>query len=132
MFKGTIASGTTLTADTNIPFVTEWNTNPRLRYNTSDNTVSILEQGYYDVYVSLPLSNVSASPITLQIYANGNPISEAVNVNTILSSQIKTIQIFDILKVSRSIGSNIANMSIRLIGGTATLNTSGTLIIRER
>lgn len=133
MYKGTIASGTALTANTNIPLTTMRNSNWKTQYNPTDSTISVREQGYYNIFVSLPVTNASATPLTLQVYANDTPIATAVCEHGITATTgICTLTIVDCIKVAGAEYPNLAKLSLRLIGGTATTANVGKFIVEER
>ena len=79
MFKGNITTATTVTADTNIPFNVVWNTNENAAYNSTTNVVEFRKAGYYNVNAILNVTGVSATPVNVAFYANGQIIAETMN-----------------------------------------------------
>lgn len=134
MYKGRIATGTVLAQNVNIPLSTILNTNINTRYNSSDNTVEILTGGYYDITASLPLTNASAGPITLQFYADGEPISEAIATNDMTATTgVATFTIVDVIHVIQSpLVTDYEKISLRLTTGTADLYSDGVVMIEKR
>lgn len=134
MYKGRIATGTVLAQNVNIPLTTVLNTNRNTRYNSSDNSVEILTSGYYDIMASLPLTNASAGPITLQFYADGEPIAEAIATNDMTATTgVTTFTIIDTIQIIQSpLVTDYEKISLRLTTGTADLYSDGVVTIEQR
>lgn len=134
MYKGRIATGTVLAQNVNIPLTTVLNTNINTRYNSSDNSVEILTGGYYDIIASLPLTNASAGPITLQFYADGEPIAEAIATNDMTATTgVTTFTIVDVIHVVQlPLVTDYEKISLRLTTGTADLYSDGVVMIEKR
>lgn len=131
MVKGIIASGTALASDVNIPFTPTIVTG-NTTYDSSTNSVKIAKPGYYDVYVSLPLMSAATDPVTIQLYANGTAISEAIAINHITTTVGRvTCQVFDTVLVKSVPAPSVAEISARIVGNTATLSGVGMIIVKE-
>lgn len=76
MYLG-IVEAYTATADTNIPFTTEFNTNRNTIPNKTLNAVEITKPGYYNITVTLNLFAADGTPVVATILANGEPLSGA-------------------------------------------------------
>jgi len=76
MYLG-IVEAYTATADTNIPFTTEFNTNRNTIPNKTLNAVEITKPGFYNVTVTLNLFAADGTPVVATILANGEPLSGA-------------------------------------------------------
>lgn len=132
MFKARIPENTVLVENTNIALTPIFNTNRNTVLDTTLNAVQIREPGYYDVYVSLPLTNASDSPLTVQLFANGQAIPEAVDTSDLtVTTGILTFHVTDVIRVLPAAG-QYANVSVRVIGGTADLADDGSFIVERR
>lgn len=121
MYKGVITANTAVAANTNVPFVTVFNTNDNTG-STSAGVVDIKKAGYYDVVANVRVTGVASSPITAQLYANGVAVPEAIATAEITATTgIATLTIVDVLRVVRS-DTGIANISVRLAGAATVTN----------
>lgn len=133
MFKAMIPNAEIIPQNSNIGMIAKLNTNADTRYDSSTSSVIILNAGYYDVKVNLPLTNASATPLTLGLYANGELISEAKAINTITATTgVVTFTILDTIRVVPSIPSQNVALSVRLTGGTADVAGDGVFIVERR
>lgn len=129
MYKGIISANTAVTANSNVPFVTVFNTNDSTSSSTAG-VVDIKRAGYYDVVARLTVTGSTATSISAQLYANGVAIGEAIATSAIVATTgVATLVIPDVLRVVRS-DAGFANISVRL-NGNATV-TSGLLTIEKR
>lgn len=132
MYKGRIISATPITANTNIPFVTVWNTNNNTRYSETDNAVELRARGYYDVAVSMTLTNSATSPIAIQLYANGTPIAETVSESDITATTgTHTLTIVDTVRVRADLVNNFAEISVRATNDATVLTGLFTVEMRK-
>lgn len=132
MYKGTIASITDQTTNTNIPFTTKWNTNTNTRYNIGTEAVDIYSPGYYDVIVKLVLTGVTTD-VTAQLYSNGAPIAEsAVSATVGADTDIVTLTIADTVHIVPTALNSIADISVRILGTTAAADIDVGLITIEK
>lgn len=82
MFKGTITDEIVTSANTNIPLTVQYNTNGNTSYSSSIDAISIRNPGFYDVEAQFVLTDVAVGDISVQMYADGNPIPEAIATGT--------------------------------------------------
>ena len=114
MYKGRIITDTAVAVDTNIPFVTVWNTNNNTRYNGTTNAVEFASAGYYDVAVNLNVTGVATSPVAIQLFADEQPVLEAIAESDITATTgIQTLTIVDTIKVDPSSFNEFASLSVR-------------------
>lgn len=131
MFKGTFAN-VTATAGTNIPFEVKLNTNTQTVPNAAEGTVALHAQGtgYYDIDVVLELTGAAATPITAQLYANGQPITEAIASQDItVTTGIATLNLHDAVRVVGSLIPELAEISVRLVSNAIV--TAGVFTITQ-
>ncbi len=114
MYKGNITTATAVTANTNIPFTTVWNTNNNTRYNANENVLEFNNGGYYNVNAILNVANVGATPISIAFYANGQIIAETTeSADVTPTTGLYALEVKDTIKVDPTINSSLANISIR-------------------
>lgn len=114
MYKGNITTATTVTANTNVPFKTVWNTNGNTRYNSDNNTVEFSTTGKYNVYVMLNFTGTTGTVGGLQLYANGDAIPESlVQAELTASTGVLGIEVKDTINVLPTIDNATANISVR-------------------
>ena len=131
MYKGRIVNSTAVAVDTNIPFVTVWNTNNNTRY-TTNNAVELRAAGYYDVAVNVVLTNATATPVSLQLYNNGQPIEETLTTNDITATTgIETLTIVDTIRVTPDLVNDFAELSVRADQAVTILNGIFTVEMRK-
>ena len=82
MFKGTITNATTVEADVNIPLTVQYNTNGNTSYSSAADAILIKKPGFYDVEAQFVLTDVAAGDVSVQMFADGNPIPEAIATGT--------------------------------------------------
>lgn len=128
MYKGKILNSTTVTANADIPFNTVINSNASTVPDA--NGVIINRRGYFDVYADVSISSGTAGAISLQLYADGEPIEGAVFTDHITTGLPVALGLYDVLKVVPNFIGTKAKISARLSAG-ATLSNA-TLIIEER
>lgn len=130
MYKGIITTSTIVSANTNIPFNTVWNTNGNTSYNATNNTVSFLTPGYYDISGLVVATNVSGD-ITLGVYADGveKPESKSSGTTEAVTDLI-TLPISETVYVRPSDISSLANISVQLSTGATIVN--GLLTVERR
>lgn len=130
MYKGR-TQAITVVANTNIPFSTVWNTNANTAYDTTDNVVGLLSSGFYDVMVNLVVTGSPNTTISAQLYADGVAIPEAIATCEITATTgIKTLTVFDTIRVIPSAIPKFSEISVRL-SGNATV-TQGLITVEKR
>lgn len=127
MYKGVILAPTEIVANTDIPFATELNTN---RETTALNgVVELNTSGYKNLFINAVLTGIASGQSTLQVYANGVAIPEAVaTVTSTAETDVITASITDVLKV---VPSNLgdAKLSVRL--STAGTINSAVFVVQK-
>lgn len=114
MYKGNITTATAVTANTNIPFTTVWNTNNNTRYNANENVLEFNNGGHYNINAILNVTNVGATPISVAFYANGQIITETIeSADVTPTTGLYALEVKDTIKVDQTINSSLANISIR-------------------
>ena len=134
MYKGTITNTLTgVQANTNIPFQKALNTNSNTIWNDTDNTLAIVNSGYYDIMVNLYLTNITTD-VTVQVYNNGEPIAETlVAKSATMTSRLVTVTSIDTIRVANDIPTNRVNLSVRIGGTTTTADiVRGVFIVEKR
>lgn len=122
MYKGRIINSTAVTADTNIPFATVWNTNNNTRYNSTTNAVEFGSTGYYNVAVNLNVTGVAVSPVAIQLFADGQPIEDAIAESDITATTgIQSLTIVDTIKVEPNALNQFASLSVQAGNGLTVL-----------
>ena len=131
MYKGTITTNTTVTANQNIPFNTILNTN--VNTDPSENgVIKVRKSGFYNIEASVIVTGYTASTeISLQLFANGKAIDESIvsimagatNTDPItLTTALVPVNV-------QPYNANIADVSVKL-SGAATI-TSGIFTIQQ-
>lgn len=128
MFKGIIPAGTAFEENVNIPISVVFNTNSRTKPNRTDNSLSITTKGIYNVFVSVPITAASATPITLGLYVDGTLITSVTNDIT-ATTGIETFNLTDAIRVIDDYIGEYARLSLRVTGGTAEANENGVVIV---
>lgn len=119
MYKGVITTPIAVTAGVNIPFVTELNTNSETAANNG--AVTLRTTGYKNLFVNAVLTGIAEGQTTLQVFANGIAIPEAVaTVTSTADTDVITASIQDVLKV-------IPNGTLQDAILTVQLSTAGTV-----
>lgn len=131
MFKAIISNGAEITAGENVPLSVVMNTNRKTAYNKDDDTVIIREPGYYDVVFQMTLTDASASPLYLQLYANDTLIKE-VTADITTSTGIETITLIDVIRVVNSPDFSNVKLGFRVSGGSADPYNDGLVLIENR
>lgn len=116
MYKGIIDTITTVAANTDIPFRTVLNTNPKT--SATNGLVSIRDAGYWNAKAQINFTGVTGD-IVAQFYDNGNPIPDTAWSITASNTDNLTATILDVLKVVRNYGVDFAKLSVRLSVATA-------------
>lgn len=131
MFKAIISNSAEITAGENVPLSVVMNTNRKTAYNKDDDTVIIREPGYYDVIFQMTLTDASASPLYLQLYANDTLIKE-VTADITTSTGIETITLIDVIRVVNSPDFQNVKLGFRVSGGSADPYNDGLVLIENR
>lgn len=122
MYKGTITTGTAVAAATDIPFITQLNTNAHTAGKNGE--VRINSTGYYEANASVVITGYTASTaISLQLYADGVAIPEAIatSVPGSTTTSAVTLAVHDIIRVLPD-NFDIAKLTARL-SGAATVES---------
>ena len=131
MFKATIPNGTTLTNGNPIPLSVVLNTNRKTIYDEVNREVIIREPGYYDVTVSLTLTDATASPLALQIVSNGDVLKEITQDITVTTGT-ETIVLIDMIRVVSTYNNEYVPLSFVIDGGAADCFNDGLVLIENR
>lgn len=114
MYKGNITTATPVVANTNIPFNTVWNTNANTAYNSNGNYVELRKSGYYNINAILNVTGVSATPVNIAFYANGQIIAETTeSADVTPTTGLYALEVKDTIKVDPTFLNEFANISIR-------------------
>lgn len=129
MYKGNIL-GVTASADTNIPFNTVIQSNNKVSYDSTNNSILIKNTGYYEADIHLVLTGIAVGDITVSLMANGTALTEAQAVETVSATTDSiTVNLHDVFKINPYTVSNYSNLSVRL-SGTCTV-TNGVVTVKE-
>lgn len=131
MFKAFIPNGADITAGENVPLSVLMNTNRKTVFNKDDDTVIIREPGYYDVIFQMTLTDATASPLYLQLYANDELIKEVTSDIT-TSTGIVTITLIDVIRVVNTADFQNVKLGFRVSGGGADPYNDGLVLIENR
>jgi len=129
MYKGLVNKSTTVDADTNIAFTTTLNTNGNTTPNTVNNYVAINNTGYYDFSAVLTLTDVSATPVTASLLANGVVIGVASSDVTVGTGTI-TLPIRDVERVVLAPSTQKVQIAVQ-VNENATIDEGSVLIIEK-
>lgn len=129
MLKLTNTTSTALIANQVIPLNAVLDTNNSL--NFSNNTIKINKAGYYDVTGNFVITATAAGNISVELFANGVVIPEAIStVTAAAAGDIVTIPLHDIIRVIRS--SNVSNTAeLTFVVTTACTLTSAVATVVE-
>lgn len=129
MLKLTNTTSTALIANQVIPLNAVLDTNNSL--NFSNNTIKINKAGYYDVTGNFVITATAAGNISVELFANGVAIPEAISTVTVAAAgDIVTIPLHDIIRVIRS--SNVSNTAeLTFVVTTACTLTSAVATVVE-
>jgi len=130
MFKGIIDNDRAVTANSNVPFTVERNTNGNTRYNAATNEVQLNTSGYYNVMINMVATAAAATPITAQLYADGVPV--AGDLFTVVPAAIgdaASFTIIDCIKVNPTLDLDKARISVRF-DEALTVN-SGVFLVQK-
>lgn len=131
MYKGIINTDTTVTAGQNVPFKTALNTNSKTYYDSTNNVVDINSTGYYDIYLTMVVTDVTGSSVTANIFGDGEEILGAAAVETIsATTDIKTLNIMTVVRVAVAPSTDLAKISVEL--DTSATIQSASLIVEAR
>lgn len=130
MFKGIVENTTTVGANTNIPLTVVYNSNSNTAYSSSDDTVLVKKPGFYDIKGQFVLTDVAAGDVSIQLFADGEPIPEAVATGTSTGTTVFiTLPLIDMERVLPTLSTGFAKLSVRPT--IAVTIDSGTLIIER-
>lgn len=130
MYKGVILTPTPVTANTNIPFITELNTNSET--SAKSGLVTLKTSGYKNLLVNAVVTDIAAGDATLQVFANGVAIPEAsATVSSGATTDFITIPIQDVLKVIPNGTLQDAQLSVQL-SVAGTINSAVFVVQRVR
>lgn len=130
MYKGRINADATVLANTNVPFTTVFNTNSNTTPDGTNNNVRINKTGYYDIYATIKYTDVVASPVEVNIIADGNIVASAT-ADVTADTGIGTLTIIDVERVAVAPIPDRATISVQF-DGSATILAGSQLIIESR
>ena len=114
MFKGIITAVTSITANTNIPFITELNTNSNTSYDATLNAIDITTSGLYNIDLTLNASNVAEGDVTVALYGDGLILPESVvSATSIGATDLYSFNIHDTIRVTPDVDGTHARISVR-------------------
>lgn len=129
MYKGNII-GVTASSDSNLPFNTVIQSNNKVSYDSSTNSILIKNTGYYEADIHLVLTGVAVGNITVSLIANGTALTEAQAIETSSATTDSiTVDLHDVFKVNPYTMNNYANLSVQLSGACTV--TSGVATVKE-
>ena len=114
MYKGIITASTTITANTNIPFVTELNTNRNTSYDATSNAVDIVTSGLYNIDVTINLTGIAEGDIGLNLLGDGIVLPESVvSATSTATSDAISLNIHDTIRVTPDSGVTHATIALQ-------------------
>jgi len=127
MFKGTFVTGTQISANTNIPITTVFNTNDKI--NNNNGVIQILQSGLYKADANLVITGVAdATNVTAQFYADGVAVAGATGSATSGgTTNLITLPLQDAFRVVSTLPNNTASLAIQC--NVAVTPTGGNIIV---
>ena len=118
------AIGTTV-----VPFDTVTNTNDRMQFNASDNSVSMPSPGWFDTDIEVSLASVAANTITVSLLSNGTAIPGNTAVATLAAGDAQTVSLRVPVQVAQS-GSTVAKLQWAITVTAAATMSNVNAVIR--
>lgn len=113
MFKGIILSNTKVKRNTNLPLIMVKNTGSNAEYDATNDIISIVSGGSYDIFATIVATSISGGTITAQLYGNEIAIPGAVSTITVGATETATFTLFDNEKIEPTRGFGYTDISIR-------------------
>lgn len=130
MYKGIITAVTSATANTNIPFVTELNTNRNTVPNATLSAVDIVTSGLYNIDLTLNASNIAIGDATVSLLGDGIVLPESVvSATSEAVTDNITFNIHDTIRVTPDLNGTHATISVQ---SSVDLDVSNAVLTIEK